>query len=60
MSLTNEATIAKPSEHEVRWGGPNGGWRVIRTKDKTVRPKCWIRRKPALPGSRKTSRRPSP
>lgn len=34
--LTNENSLAKPSEHEVRWGGPNGGWRVIRTKDKTV------------------------
>lgn len=36
VALTNEASISKPSEHEVRWGGPNGGWRVIRTKDKTV------------------------
>jgi hypothetical protein len=36
VPLTNETTLAKPSEHEVRWGGPNGGWRVIRTKDKTV------------------------
>lgn len=36
VQLTNTASVAKPSEHEVRWGGPNGGWRVIRTKDKTI------------------------
>jgi len=35
-TLTNENSLAKPSEHEVRWGGPNGGWRVIRSKDKAV------------------------
>lgn len=36
VNLTNEAALARPADHEVRWGGPNGGWRVVRTKDKTV------------------------
>ncbi|RWB98856.1 MAG: hypothetical protein EOQ56_19165 [Mesorhizobium sp.] len=36
VALTNNAVVAKPADHEVRWGGPNAKWRVVRIKDKTV------------------------
>lgn len=36
VALTNVAKVAVPEEHEVRWGGPNGQWQVVRIKDRTV------------------------
>lgn len=36
LPLSNDAVVAKPADHEVRWGGPNAKWRVVRVKDKSV------------------------
>lgn len=36
VNLDNSAEVAKQADHEVRWGGPNAQWQVVRAKDKLV------------------------
>lgn len=36
VKLGNAAEVAKQADHEVRWGGPNAQWQVVRIKDKLV------------------------
>ncbi|RWF71868.1 hypothetical protein [Mesorhizobium sp.] len=36
VKLANAAEVAKQADHEVRWGGPNAQWQVVRVRDKLV------------------------